>query len=587
MKKIFIAVALCLAAALSLSAQAEKRIALVIGNGKYQYNTVLKNPPNDAQDMTASLKAKGFAVAGLVNATRAEMEKAIRDFGIALKDPNVVGLFFYSGHGAQAEGQNYILPVDADIQDADELRYKAVDAEAVLAKMRSAGNKLNIVILDACRNNPFPGASKSAERGLAVVKVKVPESIIVYATDPGATAADGEGRNSPFTQAFLAQMEVPGQDIAVMMKRVTSAVRSATNDAQSPWVSSNLSADFAFRPSGAASASPAPASGSVQVPSLTVEKAYGSVTIEVRTKGSLYLNGSLMGQLSPGPLARLNGIETGQASLEMRYADGKTESRQVDVAQNSVTTVAFTFVERPRVPENMVLVEGGSFKMGDAIGEGTQDERPVHTVAISGFYIGRCEVTQKEWREVMGTSPASSRGDDLPVEQVSWYDAVEYCNRLSAKNGLEPCYAVAGTSVSCDFSKNGFRLPTEAEWEFAARGGIRSAGSKFSGGNNADSIGWYAANAGGRTHPVGLKQANELGLYDMTGNVWEWCWDWSAAYSSASQADPRGSGSGESRVLRGGSWIHTEKIVRVSSRLGFAPQSGFSFVGLRVAMRGP
>jgi len=231
MKKIhsaaLLSLVLALTTAVSLSAQAEKRVALVIGNGKYQYNTLLRNPPNDAQDIAASLRAKGFAVTALVDATRAQMEKAIRDFGSALKDPTAVGLFFYSGHGAQAEGQNFILAVDTDIQDADELRYKAVDAEAVLAKMRSAGNRLNIVILDACRNNPFPGASKSAERGLAVVKVKVPESLIVYATDPGATAADGEGRNSPFTQAFLAQMEIPGQDISMMMKRVTSAVRTA------------------------------------------------------------------------------------------------------------------------------------------------------------------------------------------------------------------------------------------------------------------------------------------------------------------------------------------------------------------------
>lgn len=140
------------------------------------------------------------------------------------------------------------MPVDADIQEPDELAYKAMNAELVLAKMRSAGNRLNIVILDACRNNPFPGATRSAERGLAVVGVKVPESIIVYATDPGSVAQDGDGRNSPFTKAFIEQVAVPGRDIAVTLKRVTSAVKLATGGVQTPWVSTNYTVDFAFRP---------------------------------------------------------------------------------------------------------------------------------------------------------------------------------------------------------------------------------------------------------------------------------------------------------------------------------------------------
>ena len=226
----------------------EQRVALVIGNGQYQNNAILVNPANDASDMATALKEDGFTVTLLIDASRKEMEQAMRSFGNSLKNPDAVGLFYYSGHGAQADGANYLIPVDADIQEADELAYNAVDAESILAKMRSAGNKINIVVLDACRDNPFPGASRSAEKGLAVVKMKVQESMIVYATDPGATASDGEGRNSPFTKAFLENMNTPNQDITEMMKRVTDQVQTDTGGKQTPWISTNLTKDFIFRP---------------------------------------------------------------------------------------------------------------------------------------------------------------------------------------------------------------------------------------------------------------------------------------------------------------------------------------------------
>jgi hypothetical protein len=230
----------------------EQRVALVIGNGQYQNHVVLINPPNDASDIAAALQKDDFTVTLLTDASRKDMEQAVRSFGNSLKNPEAVGLFYYSGHGAQAEGVNYLIPVDADIQDADELAYNAVDVESILAKMRSAGNKFNIVVLDACRDNPFPGASRSAEKGLAVVKIKVPESMIVYATDPGSTASDGEGRNSPFTKAFLENMNTPNQDITKMMKRVSSQVQIDTDGKQTPWVTTNLTKDFTFNPSPSA-----------------------------------------------------------------------------------------------------------------------------------------------------------------------------------------------------------------------------------------------------------------------------------------------------------------------------------------------
>jgi len=323
----------------------EQRVALVIGNGRYQHIATLVNPPNDAADMAAALKKDGFTVTHLTDASRKAMEQAVRAFGNSLKNPDAIGMFYYSGHGAQAGGANYLIPVDADIQDADELAYSAVDAESILAKMRSAGNKINIVVLDACRDNPFPGSSRSAEKGLAVVKIKVPESVIVYATDPGSTASDGTGRNSPFTKAFLENMDAPGQDISVMMKRVTSRVRTDTDGKQTPWVSTNLTKDFAFKSvmGSAAASSVQPA----ERPTMTVTRFYSSLVVTTATEGTLYLDGKAMGDVPAGAKAKLDSVEVGSRSLEVRYADGQVEQHTATAEAGSAASVSFTYRKAP------------------------------------------------------------------------------------------------------------------------------------------------------------------------------------------------------------------------------------------------
>ena len=186
---------------------------------------------------------------------------------------------------------------------------------------------------------------------------------------------------------------------------------------------------------------------------------------------------------------------------------------------------------------NFVLVQGGTFQMG-----GNQ-------VTISkSFYLGKYEVTQKEWVEVMGSTPSNWKEDNLPVERVSWNEVIDYCNKRSVKEGLTPAYTVNGSSVTWNKNASGYRLPTEAEWEWAARGGGKSSGYEYAGSSNAGDAGWYGDNSGSKTHPVGTKKANELGIYDMSGNVWEWCWDWYGSYSSGSQTDPTGAYSGSNRV---------------------------------------
>jgi formylglycine-generating enzyme required for sulfatase activity len=236
----------------------------------------------------------------------------------------------------------------------------------------------------------------------------------------------------------------------------------------------------------------------------------------------------------------------------------------------------------PSALADFVYVQGGTFRMGSPNGD--NDERPVHDVTVRGFYMGKHEVTQREWAEVMGANPSNWKGDDLPVETVSWHDAIEYCNKRSLREGLVPAYRGSGNSVTCDFTASGYRLPTEAEWEYAARGGANGAylTYEYSGSNSAGGVGWYDGNSGGRTHPVGMKLPNDLGLFDMSGNVWEWCWDWYGEYPAGARTDPAGPASGSARVLRGGSWYNSAGILRSANRGNDTPSFRGSNYGFRL-----
>jgi formylglycine-generating enzyme required for sulfatase activity len=229
---------------------------------------------------------------------------------------------------------------------------------------------------------------------------------------------------------------------------------------------------------------------------------------------------------------------------------------------HSSSTVSLS-TELNKLINNMVYVSGGTFIMG---GDESSDQTPTHSVTLSSYYICKYEVTQALWRAVMGSNPSKFKGDNLPVEQVSWNDCQTFINRLNSYTGRN------------------FRLPTEAEWEFAARGGNYSRRYKYSGSNYIGDVAWYTDNSGNRTHPVGTKQANELGLYDMSGNVWEWCSDWYSLYSSYSQSNPTGPNSGSARVERGGNWCGLARYCCSSHRSYYAPGNSFDDLGLRLVL---
>jgi formylglycine-generating enzyme required for sulfatase activity len=248
---------------------------------------------------------------------------------------------------------------------------------------------------------------------------------------------------------------------------------------------------------------------------------------------------------------------------------------------------------------NMVLINGGTFTMGSPASEkGRKNDEVQHQVTVSGFYMSKYEVTQKEWYEVMRTTPHKGEGDNYPVYNVNWYDAVLYCNERSRKENLTPAYTINNRrvtnsgqdtySVTWNRNANGYRLPTEAEWEYACRAGTTTAYN--TGENiNKDTTGWYSGNSGWKTYPVGSKPANAWGLYDMHGNVWEWCWNWYDKYPNGSQTDPVGPASEPSsmfglsgRVFRGGCWENNEADIRSAKRNGIYEVNRLTTIGFRV-----
>jgi formylglycine-generating enzyme required for sulfatase activity len=335
---------------------------------------------------------------------------------------------------------------------------------------------------------------------------------------------DGTGkRNSPFTEAFLNNVN-SSEPLSIIVTRITSETLALTAQRQRPYISGTMGSDNAYY-------SLNPAEGGAPGPRLVASAPQAPV------------------QAVPPP--------------------------------STAQPVAVIPAPEP-VSNEMILVEGGTFQMGST--KGDNDEKPVHAVTVKGFYMSKFEVTQREWFEIMGHNPSSSKGDNRPVDSVTWNEAVEYCNRRSIKEGLKPAYSSSDGVISCDWSADGYRLPTEAEWEFAAKGGNKDVMEyMYSGSNSVDAVAWYENNSENTTHDVGSKMPNSLGLYDMSGNVYEWCWDlYGTSYSRSGKDNPTGNTSGSDRVFRGGSRNNAAKNVRSSYRARNTPAYRDSCLGFRL-----
>ena len=581
------ALLLCLAWS-SHAQQREQRVALVIGNGAYQ-SSPLKNPVNDATDMAQALKDKGFAVTLRTNIGNRDMRQAIRAFSQTLKAGGV-GLFYFAGHGVQSKGRNYLIPLNAEIKEEFELEDEAFDANRVLAGMEEAGNRVNIVILDACRDNPFGRAWRTSATGLAQLSAPI-GSFVAFATAPGSVAADGSGRNGLFTSHLLTSLRNPDSDIDRVFTRVAAAVARESGNKQVPWKSSSLTGEFCFADCGRANQPPVVVA---QASNTSDDRFFWESVKDTKDANELkaYLNkfpGGLFAELAGIRLRSLEqaaadriAAEAAQRAALERAATEAAAKEQARVAAEAAQRLAAarlaalpqpgqTIKDCADCPE-MVVIPAGSFDMGS---NDNTDERPVHRVNVPSFLIGKTEVTQGQWRAVMGSNPSSFSqcGDDCPVENVRWDDAQDFAGRLSQKTGKT------------------YRLPSEAEWEYAARAGTSTNWSFGDNQSQLSDYAWYLGNSkrwfgGAQTQRVAQKRPNAFGLFDMHGNVWEWTQDcWHDNYTGApSDGSAWTTGcSGSYRVLRGGSWYGFQASLRSAYRGGDSPGYRGGGNGLRLA----
>jgi len=631
---------------------AANRTALVIGNGTYA-DKFLPNPENDANDMADLLTDLGFDVIREINADLRTMKDAINKFGNKLVKSDV-GIFYFAGHGMQIKKVNYLIPVKSALASEADAPYECVHAARVLEKMKEAGTPLNIIILDACRDNPLQQKLQSTapSRGIArkdvppgLAKMSAPPgSIIAYATLEGEIASDGKGRNGVYTKALLENLKNPSFSVQEVFNQTGLDVMEKTSRHQIPTTSSTPIPRF-YLASGSTVVDESlvgtvlPETGSLRVSSQPSGakillnnsfKGHAPIDITGVAPGKYGVLGSLDGYISQGKKVRVNsgrramvtlylesvitkarlfvtpnpvdakvrimnipdkyysGIELdpGRYEVEVSSSGYITKTQWVDISTSGAASGGIDlYVELEKEPEpgpgpgpalgqvwkepvtgmKFVWVPGGEFMMGS--NDGSSNEKPVHKVHLDGFWMGKYEVTQGQWQKIMGTNPSSFKsGDNYPVERVSWKDAQAFIQKLSSPSGKR------------------FSLPTEAQWEYAARSGGKA--ERYSGGSNLDRVAWHDGNSGNKTHPVASKLANGLGIYDMSGNVWEWCKDVydENAYGNHSRNNPVSTSGSSGRVLRGGGWFNSPGGCRAARRYGYDPSRRRSYYGFRLVL---
>jgi formylglycine-generating enzyme required for sulfatase activity len=539
------------------AAWAAPRVALVIGNGGYGAEIgPLTNPARDAELIARSLTAVGFTVTTLIDADQKAMKRAISDFGKRLVEagPEATGLFYYAGHGVQIGGTNYLVPLAARIESEADADMEAVDAGWVLKQMEFAGNRVNVVILDACRNNPLSRGLRSTTSGLA--RMDAPKgSFIAYSTAPGEVAQDGSGSNSPYAAALARAIGGTATPIEEMFRNVRVEVMQATAEQQIPWDSSSLTGAFYFREAAAAAS---------------------------------------VAAAEPTPLA---------APAEQSALRGQA---------NEGAVAGTVFRDCPDCPD-MVVIPAGRFVMGAPKEDEDRrdDETPLHKVTIGApFALATTEVTRDQFAAFIAATghdmsgdcyladDKQGRSDDAanwqapgfpqsgadPVVCVSWRDAQAYAEWLSERAGVT------------------YRLPTEAEWEYAARAGRRgffpwdenSESDACRIGNSLDASGQPnfpgldpspCDDGQAYTAPVGSYQPNRFKLFDMAGNVWEWVEDCYRPNYKSAPAD--GSAvvidSCPEHAARGGSWIDGQWDFRFARRYNVDGWGRENILGFRLA----
>ncbi|MBP7431739.1 MAG: SUMF1/EgtB/PvdO family nonheme iron enzyme [Candidatus Hydrogenedentes bacterium] len=584
----------------------DSRYALVMGNAAYADSRLL-NPVNDATAVSEALRDVGFDVALHTDCTHEQMEESVRVFGERIRGAGAA-LFYFAGHGMQVEGQNYLVPVDARIEAENEAKFRCLNAGLVLAKMENAGAAVNLIILDACRNDPFARRFRSAAQGLASMDA-ARGTLIAYATAPGQVAQDtGAGEHSVYTGSLLRYLCEPGLRVEDVFKRVRAEVMAATGDKQVPWENTSLVSDFYFARAYAVG----PGTGETRPPTVVTPSPppppvpiTGHLQVNVNVSdAAVSVNGENRGTAGPGAPLNIQDLPAGTVTVVVEAPDHERAERTVSIVRNEWTQEVFELAAPGPDPGDVQTVDlgggvslelvwcpPGTFLMGGdqspeevarlcggliAEVDWFRDEQPQHQVTLTqGFWMGKCEVTQGQWERVMGNNPSYFKGDPLlPVETVSWEVCQEFIEKLNGR-----------------VSGGGFRLPTEAQWEYACRAGTTTPfpfGQTISTEQgNYDGNYTYGNGRKGvyreKTLLVGSFPANAWGLHEMHGNLWEWCSDWFGDYASGTVTDPAGPSSGNCRVVRGGSWDREPGFCRSAFRLGATPDSRNAHYGVRLS----
>jgi len=576
--------ALWLGSLLPLPGIASERLALVIGNSHYNIaNGYLPNATGDAKAIADALRAAGFDVMEIEGGeakNKLEFEQAANDF-IARLPGKEIALFFYSGHGVQMEGANYLIPTQETITDAYQIKYKALNINYVIDGMSAKKPNLSLVVLDACRDNPFPKSDKSgASKGLG--RMDAPnDMLIAYATAPNQTADDGQNGHSPYAQAWLQGLtKAADTPIPKFLNDIGIQVVDATGGKQSPRVeSSPMHYSYCFRHCNDVEPSQASSANSTR---LTINTSPAGALVRILNLATAYQPGLT---LKPGRY-QLEVTHPGYARhlAWLNLAAGEQVHSVVLEEPNPASSVS-TLTAPPtastdRYGIKMLPVNGGCFQMGSPAREAERenDERQ-HQVCVDSFKLGETEVTQGQWRAVMGSNSPElyfkNCGDDCPVESVSWQDVQTFIAKLNSQTGQR------------------YRLPSEAEWEYAARAGTATPFSF--GGNitpeqaNYDGNYPYKDSKKGlyRQTPVPVKSlpANPWGLYEMHGNVGEWTGSlYQDNYDGQHEKESINHANDNARLaVRGGSWDFYAQFVRSANRSWYTATVRHSLLGFRLA----
>jgi uncharacterized caspase-like protein len=518
-------VARCLLALVCLAgaggAWAQKRVALLIGNSAYAV-APLVNPANDAADLATALKARGFETVVALNTTKRDINSRVRAFADQIT-PGTVALFYYAGHGMQVRGRNYILPVDAKVQNEGDVVEQGVEIDAVLQRLEGKGAAINLVILDACRNNPFTSA-----KGSGLAAVDAPKgSLVAFATSPGKVALDGKGRNGVYTKHLLANLNAPGMRVEDVFKRVRVGVTEESQGQQVPWENTSLTTDFYFIP---------PSGDTATVGAPDAEQQRLQMAIATRNKAELrkYL------ELSP----------TGRMRTQVAAA-----YESVISAEPTRSAVEPSYVrDCPDCPRMVVLGKGSKA-------------------------IGAFPVTVADYEQCVRAKACEKRDvgelglDKHPAINVSWHDAVKYTQWLSQRTKEKyrlPTEAEWAEAVEAGrYVGEGSTRQLVPYVECRSGNGYDRSAALVAGFPWRES----ACNDGfPQTSPVGVFLPNAIGMYDWAGNVWQW---------TSTCADPKKSPC-EKYVLKGGSWASPLSALAPQAVLNAEPTLAGSTMGFRV-----